>query len=76
MDLSGPFFIDDPEWDVTNKRVKELLAGTSLKRAVDRAWIALYVRSLLWPWHSQQIRQVFVDEVRAYRRDHHFYECV
>ena len=64
------------DMDATHRRVKELLKDTNLKRAVDRHMIGCYVQSLLWPWHSKQMRQTFVDEVRAYRRDHRFYECV
>ena len=65
----------DPDWKATRAQVKKLLGGTNLKRAVDTHSIEGYVRSLLWPWPKKSMRQI-VDEVRAYRRDHRFYECV
>ncbi len=62
--------------ELTHTVVKSLLLGTNLKRAVDREWIASYVHSLLVPWNSKWILATFVEEVRAYRRDHKFYDFV
>lgn len=64
------------DWEATRAQVKKLLGGTNLKRAVDRACMAGYVQYLLGPWHSQQVLRAFIDEIRAYRRDHRFFECV
>ena len=65
----------DSDWAVARAMVKERLGDTNLKRAVDQKWMADYVRILLQAW-SPQILKTWVAEVRAYRRDHRFFECV
>ena len=65
----------ETDWDATRVRVKRLLKDTNLKRAVDREWMTDYVRALLQSWPPRTLK-IWVDEVRAYRRDHRFFECV